>query len=256
MPADSELDVESRIASLWGADALPTDAGVLHVVATWFDGTEHRVLRITPESPKSETDFFVLNLARARADVIITTGRILREEPSLEYSLPSPWAAPMLRWREGVMGRTAPPRLAVLTSGRGLDPGHPALHGWASPVVVTSPDAARALRGTLPEHVDVIGLQSTSIRDVLAWARADGATTISVEAGPSTARALYADPLAVDELSWSQFAEPDLAHDFRGAALFSGDGPPTALHPTAPPKTLEQTSGSWRFSRWVAAAPG
>lgn len=246
----TELDIPARIGALWGTTTLPSDAGVLHVVATWFDGQAHRVIRIAPQSPKSETDFFVLSLARARADLILTTGRILRHEPELTYSLPPRWAAGMQRWRAEVLGRTAPPRVAVLTSGRDLDPEHPALHGWATPVIVTTSDATRALASRLPGHVDVIGLESTAPREVIDWARVDGARTISIEAGPSTARALYAEEPLVDELSWSQFLEPELPSSLRGGVLFERAPGTAELRRTAAPLERTENSGQWRFSRF------
>lgn len=243
------LDVEATLHGLWGHADLDRHAGVLHVVSTW-GGTEGRhVIRITAQSPKSDTDFFLLNLARARADVILATGRILREEPELEYSLPSAWAPGMLAWRERAMGRTTPPKLAVLTSGRDLDVNHPALHGWAPPTIVTSQDAARALRPRLPEHVDVIGLKLPSAREAIAWSRASGATTISIEAGPSTARALYAEPALVDELWLSEFLESDLAHALRGPIVFSGVPGGGRLQPIGSPTVRQEASGQWRFSR-------
>jgi riboflavin biosynthesis pyrimidine reductase len=250
------IDVEARIEALWGVRTLPVDAGVVHVVATWFDGESHRAIRITPQSPKSETDFFLLNLARARADAILTTGRILRDEPDLAYALPPAWAPQLEHWRETALGRSSPPRVVVLTAGRGIDPDHPTFHGWASPVVVTSTDAARALRRDLPGRVDVIGLASTDARDVIAWCRADGGRTISIEAGPSTACALYADPSIVDELSWSQFCAPDLPHDLRGGVAFSRSPDTGPLRRTAPPVTLDEMSGTWRYSRLRRAEPG
>lgn len=221
----------------------------MHVVSTWRDTGGRRVIRITGQSPKSATDFFLLNLARARADVILATGRILRDEPELEYSLPAAWAASMLAWRENAMGRTTPPKLAVLTSGRDLDVKHPALHGWAPPIIVTSQDAARALRRRLPERVDVIGLKLPSAREAIAWSRAHGATTISVEAGPSTARALYAEPVAVDELWLSEFLESDLAHALRGPIVFSGVPGGGKLDPIGSQALRQEASGRWRFSR-------
>lgn len=249
------IDVPARIEALWGTRTLPADAGVVHVVSTWFDGESHRVIRITPRSPKSETDFFVLNLARARADAIITTGRILRDEPDLEYALPDAWADALTAWRGEALGRVSPPRVVVLTSGHGIDPDHPTFHGWATPVVVTSPDAARALRRDLPSRVDVIGLASTGVRDVVAWCRTDGARTISIEAGPSTACALYADPAIVDELSWSQFCAPDLPHDLRGGVAFSRSPDRGPFRRTAPPVARDEMSGPWRFSRLVRTEP-
>lgn len=235
---------------LWGHVDLERDAGVLHVVATWPCDEGQRVIRITEQSPKSDTDFFLLNLARARADVILTTGRILREEPHLEYSLPPAWAPGMLAWREAAMGRTTPPKVAVLTSGRDLDPDHPALHGWARPVIVTSQDAARALRPRLPGHVDVIGLKLPSAREAIAWARGAGATTVSIEAGPSTARALYADPAVVDELWLSEFLESDLAHALRGPIVFAKAPGSGLLQPVGPEGLRHEPSGRWRFSRF------
>ena len=251
MPVVSEpCDVEATLRGLWGHAHLDRDAGVLHVVSTWREDAELRVIRITEQSPKSATDFFLLNLARARADVIITTGRILRDEPHLEYSLPPAWAAGMLAWRADVMERTTPPKLAVLTSGRDLDEDHPALHGWASPTIVTSQAAARALRGRLPEHVDVIGLKAPSARAAVEWFRAKGAKTISVEAGPSSASDLYAIPAVVDELWLSEFLESDLAHGLRGSVLFSSESPRTSMAPIGPQALRTESSGQWRFSRF------
>lgn len=247
------LDVEARVDDLWGQVELDQSAGVLHVVSTWSGEDGRHVIRITPQSPKSDTDFFLLNLARARADVILTTGRILREEPHLEYSFPAAWASDMIRWREAVMGRTTPPKLAVLTSGRDLDVNHPALHGWAPPVIVTSQDAARALRPQLPAHVDVIGLKLPSAREAIAWSRALGASTVSIEAGPSTARALYADPALVDELWLSEFLEADLNHVLRGPIVFPGVPGGVSLRPTGAPALRDETSGRWRFSRFRGA---
>lgn len=245
------LDVEATLEALWGSPSLPPRAGVLHVLATWRGDGEPRVIRITPQSPKSDTDFFLLNLARARADVILTTGRILRDEPTLAYSLPERWRDAMSAWRARAMQRTEPPTVAVLTSGRGLDPNHPALHGWARPLIVTSEPAARALRRTLPREVEVIGLASTQPRDVIAHFCANGATTVSVEAGPSSARALYADPVLVDELWHSEFLEPHLDPELRGQEAFLRPGPVAGLRPVADSGPRTEHSGRWRFLRLV-----
>ncbi len=148
------------------------------------------------------------------------------------------------------MGRTAPPQLAVLTTGRDLDVNHPALHGWAPPIIVTSQDAARALRPRLPERVDVIGLKRPSAREAIAWSRASGATTISIEAGPSTARALYAGPALVDELWLSEFLELDLTHALRGPIAFQGVPGGGELEPIGSPALRHEASGRWRFSRF------
>ncbi len=251
MPADSSpFDVEATLHGLWGHANLDRDAGVLHVVSTWSGAAGRHVIRITPQSPKSDTDVFLLNLARARADVVLTTGRILREEPHLEYSLPPAWAPGMIAWRERAMGRSTAPKVAVLTSGRDLNVDHPALHGWAPPVIVTSHDAARALRPRLPGHVDVIGLKLPSAREAIACFAASGAKTISIEAGPSTARALYAEPSVVDELWMSEFLGSDLAHAFQGPIVFPGKPGGTSLNPIGPQPVRPEASGRWRFSRF------
>ncbi len=259
--------IQTRLRALWGVRSLPAAAGVLHVVATWCDGgcdggcdgergcdqqpAARRVIRITEDSPKSETDFFLLNLARARADVIVTTGKILRDEPELAYSLPTQWDEAMQRWRAEIMGRTAAPVVAILTSGRDLDPEHPALHGWARPVVLTSDNASCAVRSRLGSETRVIGLKSPGPHAAIAWARSIGATTIAIEAGPSTARALYADPLAIDELWLSEYLEPQLAPALRGDVLFDQAGVPADLRAAGGPSEQTERSGRWRFQRFA-----
>src|SRR5687768_10109429 len=48
------------------------------IVQTCAIDSGNRVIRIGEHSPKSAWDFFVLHLARASADAIVTTGKILR----------------------------------------------------------------------------------------------------------------------------------------------------------------------------------
>ena len=60
--------------------------GVLHVAAVWEtpDG-RYRTLRVGEGAIRSASDAVVLSAARARADAIVTTGRILRDEPELMH---------------------------------------------------------------------------------------------------------------------------------------------------------------------------
>ena len=55
------------------------------------------VLEINQSTPRSAHDRFALDLARARADVIVTTGAILRAEPRLAYELASDRAEAAVR---------------------------------------------------------------------------------------------------------------------------------------------------------------
>ena len=119
--------VEERIARLYGDDVdWCTATGRLHVAA--IHAASERVLAIGPAAPPSETDRFVLGLARARADVIVTTGSILRAEPELVHRFAeTPQAdAAFAAWRRSVLGRADPPRLLVLSASGDLPKAHPA----------------------------------------------------------------------------------------------------------------------------------
>ncbi len=251
MPAASETSVPALLAGLWGTPDLPRDAGVLHVVSTWVEAGVAYVIRITDASPPSPTDFFLLNLARARADAILTTGAILRHEPSLRYDLQGPHAEALHRWRRAELGRDGPPRVLVLTRGD-IDLDHPAFDSWARPVIVTESAGASRLRSAAQRrNIEVVSVASASASAAIAWARASGAATIGLEAGPSTMRALYADPIQVDELMISEFLEPALAHELRGPSLFTPHRNPAAMGSVTAVAERREPSGRWRFSRYV-----
>src|SRR5687767_11723825 len=92
-------DVTERMRALYGA-VLEAPKKVVHVVSAHRagDGRLH-VLAIGPRAPKSETVFFVLQLCRARADVVLTTARILRVEPELSLTFVGPWAEALASYR-------------------------------------------------------------------------------------------------------------------------------------------------------------
>jgi riboflavin biosynthesis pyrimidine reductase len=246
-------DVTALNQHLYGS-SLAEDAGVLHVTALFDAGDGPlRTLKINEHTPKSEHDFFALNLARARADAIFVTGRVLRSEPELRYSLQGAGELPaaLAAWRREVAGRHEPPQLVVLTSGRGLDLAHPAFHSWARPLVFTgdagAPDlAAQAER----EGVEVVAHGAPSLRAALEWARSGGARTLSVEAGPSTASALYDEPLAVDELMLSIFEGQDVPEAARGAPLRSREQLEERLGAARSELVVEEASGPWRLARF------
>lgn len=213
-------DVDALARTMFGS-VLPF-RGVSHVTATWEKpGDGLWVMAIGDDTPKSEHDFFMLNLARARADAILVTGKVLRDEPSLRYELQGPGQLPdaLAEWRSTYAGRSQPPMLIVLTSGRGLDPSHPALSGnWARPVLYTSNDAAI-------REIDarVVRSASPDARSAIRWAQSEGAAIVSLEAGPSTVLPLYDEPSVVDELLLGVYRAPSISQSLAVAKLWDED---------------------------------
>lgn len=229
------MDVDERARGLYG-QPLGLARGVVHVVAV----AGRDVIRIGPHAPKSDADFFALSLTRARVGAILVSGSVLRAEPELRYDLPDP----LRRWREA-RGLEAPPRVCVLTRGA-LPAAHPVWESWARPVVYTTREAAASL--SLPDRVEVVGVDEPSPRGAIAWLR-ERADAVSIEAGPSVARPLYDAPLAVDELLLSVF-EGELDPRARGDA-FLGEPALSDRLRRVHESRLEEPSGPWRFSRWL-----
>lgn len=247
--------VAERVRRLYGDAALDDPAGVVHVAAVGRepDG-ELVVLKINQDTPKSPHDRFALDLARARADVIVTTGAILRAEPGLAYELASDRADALHAWRMDELGRPRPPLVVVLTGREDIDLDHPSLHGWAQPWIFTSVDCARSLHGKLPKHVGLAGVPDPGVGSLIDWARRRfDARSITIEAGPSTTRPLYRDgPGLVDELMLSVF-EGTVPEPARGGAFVPR--PTLARHfgqrrEGAP---VDEASGPWRFVRLLRA---
>ena len=243
-----------RIAALYGAEAehaLREFVGVVHVAAVWLDlEGEWTTILVRPDGPRSEADRFALELARARADAIVVTGRILRDEPELRYAAPG---SGLTEWRSSALCRDDPPRLLILTRGAGLDPAHPALHGWARPLVYTREEAADSLRTDLPAHVEVVGVAEPSLAGAIAWLRHQGSAVVSIEAGPSTTAELYpavgadAAPL-VDELCVSEL-RAELAGHLRGPKF----GDPLAILAAFDRRSrvdVVEPSGVWSIARY------
>jgi riboflavin biosynthesis pyrimidine reductase len=244
-------DVSNRLARLYGAD--PASAvGVLHVVATWrAPDTTLRVIRIGPGSPASETDGFVLRTARMRADALLTTGKILRDEPDVRHAEDDP---ALLAWRRERIGRTGAPRSVVLSSGHGLDLAHPLLRSAHQPLVVTSTEGAAALESAASAaetRVQIAAREAPGIRDAIALLRELGCRTILIEAGPTTAAALYDEPVLVDELLLSVYEAPALADALVGPAFIAAQRLEEAFARRSEPTRIEEPSGPWSFSRWL-----
>lgn len=247
-PADA---VAARVRRLYGDDALSDPAGVVHVAAVGRepDG-ELVVLKINQSTPRSPHDRFALDLARARADVIVTTGAILRAEPRLRYELASDRAEALHTWRMDQLGRPRPPLVVVLTGREDIDLDHPTLHGWAQPWIFTNVDSARALHGRLPRHVGLAGVPSPDLETLIDWARRRfDARSITIEAGPTTTRPLYEEgPGLVDELMLSVF-EGSIPSAARGGRFASDADLARNFARRHEGEPIEEDSGPWRFVR-------
>lgn len=255
-PADcrTAADVDALVHRLYGVDALHR-TGVVHVTALWDppgQAAPLTTLRINEHSPSSEHDFFVLNLARARADAILCTGRMLRMEPRTRYDLQGPGtlSAALADWRLERAGRREPPLLVVLTSGEGFDPAHAALRGAPRPVVYTSGQSAPGLRSVVAgTRIEVVASETPSVREAVDWLRRErGASLVSIEAGPTTSSELYREPTCIDELMLSRYREPDLDPRARGPALLTLARLRQVVGAGTPPAEVEETSGRWSFS--------
>lgn len=254
-PSPSAL-VAERVRSLYGDDgdeALADPAGVIHVAAVGRepDG-ELVVLEINQATPRSAHDRFALDLARARADVIVTTGAILRAEPGLRYELASDRADALHTWRMDQLGRPTPPLVVVLTGREDIDLDHPTLHGWAQPWIFTNVDCAKALHGRLPRHVGLAGVPSPDLQTLVEWARRRfDARTITIEAGPTTTRPLYQsgeEPGLVDELMLSVF-EGTIPSAARGGRFASERTLERCFTRRHEGDVVQEESGPWRFVR-------
>lgn len=254
LPEDvrSPADVTALARELLGAD--PARAGrVLHVAAVWqgASGGAH-VLRIRPETPRSAHDRFLLSLARARAEAIVTTGRILREEPALTHGLLGPPAlrAALVAWRRERLVLETKPWLLVLSSGRDLDPAHPAFAGETRPLLFVPAGAATELRERFAHsEVRVASVPEPSVRGALAHLRRLGARRITLEAGVTTVRELYEAPVSVDELWLASFAGTAPPTSVIGPLFVEETRLAAALPDRSPPCERVEPSGPWRFER-------
>ena len=245
---------QERIVELYGP-APVGEAGVLQGLALWKDPSgPPRILRIDENAPGSETDRFVLHLARARADAIVTSGSILRAEPDLSHEIGhgTPMQRELDAWRREVRGHDNPPLSLVLTRGENLDLAHPFFRGRAPRIIYTGEDAAKTLQGPAGERgVRVVGRPEPSLRDAIAWLRTEaGAQSVTLEVGANASRALYREPLGVDELLLSLYEETALDEAHRGDAFLEFEEIGRLL-PTASPRVLRhEASGTWSFRRF------
>jgi riboflavin biosynthesis pyrimidine reductase len=183
----------------------------------------YETLRVGPDAPRAESDAIVLSAARARADAIITTGRILRDEPDLVHqSIASAGVTrELLAWRHA-LGRSGPPWIAVLTASGELPADHPALAAAGRLLLFTGEEGAARLRATsgLPAAAEIVEHPSPGAQVLVEHLRETrGARSILVEAGASTARTLYEGRGLVDELWLTVCRAPDVGSEHRVGAF-------------------------------------
>lgn len=243
--------VHAFAARAFGKD--PADErGVLHTAAVWEGPNGPRVLRIGEHAPKSPTDFFLLHLARARADFVVTTGKILRDEPALTYDLGvgAGFADALLDYRRRYVGTAARGKVAVLTRGD-LDLGHRALHGWAEAwlfVPATAPsdlDERAAMHGLRVVRFPELGLDQA-----LDAIRQDGARTISIEAGITTTAERYTRGVGFDELVLTRYLEPSIDCRAIGGRFPERATLERILGPARTTFEVREPSGLWVVDRF------
>jgi riboflavin biosynthesis pyrimidine reductase len=199
----------------------------------------------------SDADRFVIALLRAFADVILLGAATMRASPTSTWRPAGPFPAAEdelveLRRRRG---RGERPVVAVVTTGRFLPVGHPALEHDA--IVLTTIDGASRLRGQLPAAAELVAVNDGDRVDLalaLAALRVRGHSVVVSEAGPHTFAELAAGGL-VDELFVTQ--SPLLAG--RGGDVRYGLAEGLALLPDEPRRAellSVRRSGSHLFLRY------
>ena len=242
--------VDRAARALFGSP-LDTRPSVSHSFAAWRASPDAPLttIKINEHGPKSDLDWLALHIARARADGIIITGKILRDEPELSFSLRADprWGDALESWRVRRWGLCEPPWILILTGSGEIDFEHPVFHGWARPLIFTSDRAATRKLAAAP--CPVVADEAPDIRRAIRYLqRGRGCECVSIEAGPSTARELYERPMAVKELLLSVYLDPVLDPRAQGDPL--GDlSTVRAIFRTETSTTHRDAGQHWSFYR-------
>jgi hypothetical protein len=192
-----------KLAPLQLAKILSTPR-VIHVTSVCSASTaatqRFQVITIDQHAPPSMLDRFVLNMVRAAAGSIVSTGRILRSEPRYSTNLQEPFREGLLQWRHNYLTKSHPP-YAVLLS-RSNPPisrqKYPAFFGithTAPTIHVMGVDATDG--NTMVHSIE----QAMSSESELEPNTSHGYHPIVMEAGPLTTASLYScSPIMVDLL--------------------------------------------------------
>jgi riboflavin biosynthesis pyrimidine reductase len=242
-------ELEREIEALYG-EPLRAARGVVHVTSAWRAPDGALVsLRIKDATPRSRSDRFVLALARARCDSIVTTGRILRLEPGLTHELPPALAS----WRHDVLGRSDVPISVVLTGRPDLDLAHPLLRTSSRPLVHTTPEVSQQLVTRARDAgVEIDAHAEADIETAIASLRQGrGCRSVLLEAGPGTLRPLYREGGPIDELLLSIYASRGAPEAVLGEPWFTPATLAVAGFSCASSVEREEESGRWCFERHV-----
>jgi len=242
--------VDRAARALFGS-SLDTRPAVSHSAAVWRADEDEPVtsIRINEHGPKSDLDFLALHIGRARADGIIITGKILREEPTLTYDLRADprWGDALVSWRERRWGLTDPPWLLILTSRGEIDFDHPVFHADVRPLIFTTDRAAS--RKLAAASCPVVADESPSIQRAIQHLHVTReCDCVSIEAGPSTARVLYERPMLVKELLLSVYLEASLDERAKGAPLVKLSDVRRLFH-SETSATHRESGKHWSFHR-------
>ncbi|MEM1245705.1 MAG: hypothetical protein AAGK22_05010 [Acidobacteriota bacterium] len=257
-PVEARADeVEQWTQRLLGG-SLSEVEGVLQTAAVWRrpGSGELVVLKIDDETPKSASDFLLLQLGRARAEAIVTTGKILRDEPDLDFALG--FAHPELpasrahleAWRADACGLASEAKLVVLSSGRDLPLHHPALEGRDVTVLTGALGEERLASASRAFGIEVVAVPASGVLGALAWLAGQGTRRVTVEAGPSTSSALYGDSTHVAALSLSTLQQADLPESLQGGAFLTGAELHERMQPVREASTVDEQESRWSFQLW------
>jgi len=259
---NTATDVTTRLIEIYGEEPTPT-AGVIHVTAVWEDpDRELRVLRICDRTPPSATDAFLLGVARARSDVIVTTGASLRAEPGLHHSLDGlrrPGAA-LNAWRRERMGRSEPPCSCVLTASGQIDLRHRLFRDSPHTTVYTRPSAVDRLERNIAEagleNVELVADENSSLARAVAHLKENcGFETVDIEAATLYDRVAGTgsdgESVIVEELMLSRFEAGPPHAEVRGPALFNTSRLNESFSRSSEPYIGKEESGRWSFRRYL-----
>jgi riboflavin biosynthesis pyrimidine reductase len=250
----SAEEVVVQVKKIYGGDLCST--GLVHGTAVWHGGAGAYVtLEIKPETPRCLHDLFALGLSRARADAILTTGKILRQEPQLTHTLVGPAQVPsaLAAWRREVLGKESAPVTLVLTSGKDLDLAHPLFHSGTRAVIFTTREGQWALESQAANHgVEVVGVENPGAHSAVEFLRREfGAATISIEAGPSVSRQFYEPPLRVDELLLSVYEASRIPQSVEGGFFLPRPDLERFFRKRSAPYGVKTEGGSWSLRRFL-----
>jgi len=244
MPA---FNLDQELDTLYGNHVLP-HTGIVHTVhAVRAPSGRLHALRIDENAPRSETDWFVLSLCRARADAVLTSAENLRREPRLVHTLTGPWA-PRLRFHRTDILAKPSLACAILTRSGNLPTDHPVWSDGTRKLLLCAPAAETALRTRFADQAEVIPVPDLNAAAACALLTQLGLPLISVEAGPSTAAGLYTGPTRVSEL-WLTLWE-NAASDAALAGALPDDATLFAGLARVGASVREEHGQRFRFEQW------